>query len=265
MLGADAPPTDAAAALTGLLPLGSGLGRVGRASSPSLPSQTFLLSHPSPEPSRGAWPGQWPETGVGNKSFRRGGGPPGARDCPSVMADGQAAHCRAPGYRGGASGGKGTNRWTGGLGQEGLGGMEGRGVSPGGDARGASTRGGLQARRGPPGCGSARAGTHSPGPARTAVALSLRGVGLPARLLTGPQLPGGHLLPHFSGGGTLPGKTSQPTTRVSPGSSLDSPPSHTGHPWVPPPVPSAAHSAPAASRLLGFLIYLSALIHPPKY
>lgn len=90
-LGADTPPTNAAAALTGLLPLGSGLRKVGRAFSPSFPFSTFLL-YTQPEPSLGAQPGQWPDPGVGGKSLGREVGLGGFRVCPRLMADGQAAY-----------------------------------------------------------------------------------------------------------------------------------------------------------------------------
>lgn len=110
----------------------------------------------------------------------------------------------------------------------------GPGVSPGRDARGASTRSGLRSRRGLPGCGSGRAGTRSLGPAPHGSRPGPRwhwAPGTSARRAPAPQGPAAATLPQ---GGTLPGKTAHPTTRVSAGSSLCPPPVHTGQPVSPP-------------------------------
>lgn len=107
----------------------------------------------------------------------------------------------------------------------------GCGVSPGGDAHGASTRSGPGARSGPRGCASARAGTRTPGPApcgRCPKSLWRWAPGTSAHMAPAPQeAPAATFLQK----GTLPGMTPPtPTTQVSPGSRLDSPPSHTRYP-----------------------------------
>lgn len=109
----------------------------------------------------------------------------------------------------------------------------GPGVSPGGDARGASIHSGLRSRRGLPGCGSARAGTRSLGPAPRCSRPGPqwhRAPGTSARRAPALQGPPAATLPQ---GGTLPGKTAHPSTQVSAGSSLCPPRFHTGRPLHP--------------------------------
>ena len=116
----------------------------------------------------------------------------------------------------------------------------GCGVSPGGDAHGASTRSGLRARRGPPGYGSVRAGTHSLGPAphRSCPGSPWHWApGTSARRALAPQGPPAATFPQR---GTLPGKTPPPPpplrSALGPASILPPPTSDT--PRVPPAFPA---------------------------
>jgi len=67
----------------------------------------------------------------------------------------------------------------------------------------------------------------------TAVALGLCGVVSPARLLAGPQLPGSHLLPRFSGGALCQGRPPIPPLRSALGPASTLPLPHWA-PQVPP-------------------------------
>lgn len=115
--------------------------------------------------------------------------------------------------------------------EEGRVAQRGCGVSPGGDAHGASTRSGVRARRGPPGCASARAGTRSPGPAPHCSCPKSPWRWAPGTSAHTAPASQGAPAATFPRRGTLPGKTRTPhTTQVSLGSSLSSPPSRARHP-----------------------------------
>lgn len=86
MLGADTPPVEAAAALTGFLPFGSRLRKREESllsifSSISLLVRLFYTTPPSLKPAA--------RDGSQQQEFQEGGRPMEPRDCPSGMAGGQ--------------------------------------------------------------------------------------------------------------------------------------------------------------------------------
>lgn len=183
------------------------------------PPQTFLLPGPQPRAHPRAWLGQWPETSISSKGFGREVGPWG------VPAAGQAACCCRSGYRGRSQGQiSGPEPWV----------RKGQGAPRAAVAHQVGApmvpalaevhghAGALLAAEVPTLAHTAR------GLPPTAVALGLRGVGFPARLFTGPQLPGGRLLPGFSRGALCQGRPPIPPLRsaLGPASTLSS---HTGH------------------------------------
>lgn len=237
VLGADSPAAEAAAARTGLLPLGSRLGtELGGvtpvSTSVSAPAGS-LQCRPAPNPAWGPSQGKELRLAVGTRIS-------GGRWALGAQS------------RGGREAGLRRARWHGGAR---VSHRTGTPVAPA-LAAVCGHAGACQAAE-------AAAPAHAAsGLPRTAVALGLGGVGLLARRLAGPRLPRGQLLPHFPRGALCQGRPPTPPLESVPGPACVLPPSTLGSPS---PLPSTVYLAPAASGLLRLQTHLSALIHPPKY